>query len=425
MLIDMEYSTEHIILLTKQRHLETLNKLASHIDFVEILGAIIHQLQTERGASCLYLASGGKRFGQERSDIIAQNTTLPHHFGEALRLHLDCSAANAQQLNLVSWILLGFEQLTALRRAVTLLKVSFPECLKAYSQLINNFIALIFEITDNTLNSKISAYLVALYNLVHGKEYAGQERAVGAYMFGSGLVDATLQAKLIALIELQDRHFDLFNQFATAPHQASWSAFEKSALQVQHQALRQQLLKSKPDATLEPQSGQVWFDTCSQRLTRIWEMQQTFMQMMKQRLLQLQTTAQQELESTRHALDALQKQRDQHMPLHADDFKLSAPLEHAFAFMQVQDHSVYPIESIMALLQQQSQQIAEIEIELSETKQALSERKHIERAKGLLMQQQGFSEVEAYKWLRRTAMDQNRKLIEVAENVIQLYRQRA
>ncbi len=420
----MEPSTEHIILLTKQRHLETLDELAVHIDFVEILGAIIHQLQIERGASCLYLASAGTRFGHERSDIIAQNHQLPHQFGDALRLHLDCDSANAQQLNLISWILLGFEQLTALRHAVTLLKVSFPDCLKAYSELIHNFIALIFEITDNTLNSTISAYLVALYNLVHGKEYAGQERAVGAYMFGSGHIDPAHQAKLAGLIELQERHFELYTQFATSPHQATWLALEQSPLQAQHQSLRQPLLKNKAGAVLEAQVGQVWFETCSERLTRIWEIQQSFMQMMKKRLLLLQAQAQQELVSTRHTLQRLQVQQNGRQPLQANDFKLSAPVAHAFAFMQAQEQIAYPIESIMALLQQQSQQIAEIEMELSETKQALSERKHIERAKGMLMQQQDMSEVEAYKWLRRTAMDQNRKLVEVAENVIQLCRQR-
>jgi len=31
-------------------------------------------------------------------------------------------------------------------------------------------------------------------------------------------------------------------------------------------------------------------------------------------------------------------------------------------------------------------------------------------------------EVEAYKWMRKTAMDQNRKLIDVAENIIALHR---
>ena len=78
------------------------------------------------------------------------------------------------------------------------------------------------------------------------------------------------------------------------------------------------------------------------------------------------------------------------------------------------------MESIVYLLQEQSQQIAKIENELSDTKKALAERKQIERAKGLIMSKMGLSEVDAYKELRRTAMEQNRKIIEVAENILSL-----
>ncbi|MEO1459551.1 MAG: ANTAR domain-containing protein [Pseudomonadota bacterium] len=52
--------------------------------------------------------------------------------------------------------------------------------------------------------------------------------------------------------------------------------------------------------------------------------------------------------------------------------------------------------------------------ELEATKAALAERKMVDRAKGLLMAAKGLSEEEAYLLLRRTAMDQGRKIGEVA-----------
>jgi two-component system, response regulator / RNA-binding antiterminator len=56
--------------------------------------------------------------------------------------------------------------------------------------------------------------------------------------------------------------------------------------------------------------------------------------------------------------------------------------------------------------------------ELSETKLKLAERKVIERAKGLLMERHHCSEDEAYKKLRRLAMDKNLKLSEVAQRML-------
>lgn len=56
--------------------------------------------------------------------------------------------------------------------------------------------------------------------------------------------------------------------------------------------------------------------------------------------------------------------------------------------------------------------------ELTETKRALEERKLIDRAKGLLMKAKSCSEDEAYALLRKAAMDQGRKISEVAAALV-------
>lgn len=56
--------------------------------------------------------------------------------------------------------------------------------------------------------------------------------------------------------------------------------------------------------------------------------------------------------------------------------------------------------------------------ELAATKRALEERKTIDRAKGMLMKLRGLTEDQAYAALRKAAMDQNRKLSEVAEALV-------
>lgn len=56
--------------------------------------------------------------------------------------------------------------------------------------------------------------------------------------------------------------------------------------------------------------------------------------------------------------------------------------------------------------------------ELEETRGELENRKVIDRAKGLLMRSRGLSEDEAYALLRRTAMNQNRKIAEIAQSLV-------
>jgi len=56
--------------------------------------------------------------------------------------------------------------------------------------------------------------------------------------------------------------------------------------------------------------------------------------------------------------------------------------------------------------------------ELADARSQLTDRKAIDRAKGLLMQRQGLSEDEAYARLRKTAMDKGLKLGEVAQRIL-------
>jgi response regulator NasT len=56
--------------------------------------------------------------------------------------------------------------------------------------------------------------------------------------------------------------------------------------------------------------------------------------------------------------------------------------------------------------------------ELAEAKSALEERKTIERAKGILMKMRGLSEEEAFTLLRQTAMNEKKKMSEIAQSVV-------
>lgn len=56
--------------------------------------------------------------------------------------------------------------------------------------------------------------------------------------------------------------------------------------------------------------------------------------------------------------------------------------------------------------------------ELEATRRALEERKLVDRAKGILMRARGLSEDEAYALLRKTAMDQKKKIAEVAAALV-------
>lgn len=56
--------------------------------------------------------------------------------------------------------------------------------------------------------------------------------------------------------------------------------------------------------------------------------------------------------------------------------------------------------------------------ELEEAKGELESRKLIDRAKGILMKTRGLSEAEAYALLRKTAMNESRRIADIAQSLI-------
>lgn len=87
----------------------------------------------------------------------------------------------------------------------------------------------------------------------------------------------------------------------------------------------------------------------------------------------------------------------------------------AYVAHGISAQDIAPILRVAALRYAEYRQLRK---ELKDTQNALSERKQIEKAKGILMRDLQIDEAEAYRRMRRLAMDKGKKLGEIAEMVI-------
>jgi response regulator NasT len=76
------------------------------------------------------------------------------------------------------------------------------------------------------------------------------------------------------------------------------------------------------------------------------------------------------------------------------------------------------IKTILDLCISRFNAFARLQGELDRTRSALEERKVIDRAKGILMKAKNLTEEQAYALMRKTAMNENKKIAEVAQSVI-------
>jgi len=79
------------------------------------------------------------------------------------------------------------------------------------------------------------------------------------------------------------------------------------------------------------------------------------------------------------------------------------------------------LKSIFSLAVARFEEMRGLKAKLVETQRALSDRKIIDRAKGILMEINGVTEDQAYKKLRSMAMSGNLKIVQVAKNVILMH----
>jgi response regulator NasT len=77
------------------------------------------------------------------------------------------------------------------------------------------------------------------------------------------------------------------------------------------------------------------------------------------------------------------------------------------------------LEAAITITMQRFEQFRALRHESGELRRALEDRKVIERAKGILMKRTGLDEEQAFRRLRKMARDQNLKLAEAAQRVIQ------
>src|SRR5262247_2425785 len=76
------------------------------------------------------------------------------------------------------------------------------------------------------------------------------------------------------------------------------------------------------------------------------------------------------------------------------------------------------VRAILDLCISRFNAFSRLQNELERARSALDDRKVIDRAKGILMQARKLSEEDAYALMRRTAMNENKKVVEIAQSIV-------
>ena len=102
----------------------------------------------------------------------------------------------------------------------------------------------------------------------------------------------------------------------------------------------------------------------------------------------------------------------------SDDEAIAASIDAGVSSYVVDGLAPHRIRPILDLAVRRFNAFARLQADLAEAQGKLAERDAIDRAKRILMDSRGFTEPQAYAELRKTAMNQGRRIAEIAEAVL-------
>lgn len=417
----MQLTVSNILLTAKQHEIAELKRLSTKAQLVGVIGHLVHALQSERGASSIYLASSGCRFDATRRQLIEESESIERTLRGAFEEQMaNASFGDARQFSLMAWVLLGLDSLPAFRQQVANRELTPEQAVVAISRLIAGLVSLIFEVTDAVLDPVISRSLVALFHFIQGKEHAGQERAVGALSFASGVADGRHQQRIHHLIDAQERCLQVFQEFASDAAREQWRIAFDTMADGRIERYRRILLSVAPGVALDSNHSDEWFDCCTVRLNCMWDVQKFLVGELLDRCAQLIEHAERDLTDATGMLEDLKSHPPASTFLVDRFFSPEEKIDVALKIMPGQGIDGGLDDSLVEMLLAQSDRLARVEGELETARRALNERKIIERAKGLLMARLNIAEDAAYKMLRQTSMDQKRPMVDIAEAMLTL-----
>lgn len=399
-------TARHFTDLARETAIAELSGLLQTGRMINRVSQLIDALQLERGTSNIWLSSDGRLFDRERG------ARTRHALQARQEADIELAAlaqrqpqiGGARLFNRAARALTALETLPALREGISRKTLEPSAAMSGFNEVIRQLLSLIFDATEPA----VSRAMIALFSFMQGKELAGQERALGAAGFACGAFGDAERLKLTTLIEGQNRCFATFSQFAAEGVMQRWAAHRFDNAEFERLS-RIACTQPHPDIAGE-ESALRWFALHTRRMNEFKQVQSALEAAL--------------MDSCRAAIRQAERQEvppaSPHPATEDGAFQLViSPLEETPPGALTTDFlSPQLSRSVLSLAQQQSLRLQQLGQELATLRAGVEERKVIDQAKTLLIRHRNLSEEQAYQTLRTMAMNQNKRLVEIAAAIL-------
>ena len=253
------------VLAERQATVSELRQLSQVAQITTRISNLVHELQRERGASAVFVGSGGKQLVQE----LPAQRKITDERRAALRAVLqgfDAERVGGQFGKLLQQALGAVDQLDAKREQITALKIPAADSNAYFTGTIRQLLDVGNESAKIVTNAEVATALSGYVYFSEAKERAGQERANGAPGFAAGKFDAAQFRRFSDVVVEQRIYFRLFNNFATAAEKDFFAQTVKGETTTEVERMRGVALDAGPGNSLQGIEGAYWYRMTTGRI---------------------------------------------------------------------------------------------------------------------------------------------------------------
>ncbi|MEM7274030.1 MAG: nitrate- and nitrite sensing domain-containing protein [Actinomycetota bacterium] len=236
-------------------------------DLSVLVGNLLHETQKERGATALYVSSGGERFVDElpaQHDATDGPRAALVTFIEANRADLPTAVVDAAAPALDNLEVLETRRATALA-----LEAPTGELIAWYTGMNSSLLDAVAATATSTSDAQLRNDVLAYVTFLNAKERTGIERAQLSSVFANDGFAPGQFATVVSLIATQNAYLALLEDIANPEVLAFYET--RQADPIVAEVARLEAIALETDTTAEGFDGfgvepEVWFETITQRI---------------------------------------------------------------------------------------------------------------------------------------------------------------
>lgn len=233
------------------------NYVSSSITNSVRMNSLISALQAERGASGVYLASKGQRFGDRLKQLRVQSDE---------KLQIVAALSQPELLSLKQQL----DAVLELRNLIDSLIISNTESAERYTSLIKSMIAVNHQLEANVPHRDMARELATLNQFIEMKELAGRDRALLGLVFSRGSFNSDLLTKYSDNFGAYNALTENFTRLLSTERLDDWKKLVLQNSFSEVVKLQQLAFNAPLEAPLHVDDG-LWFDIATKRLADMTE----------------------------------------------------------------------------------------------------------------------------------------------------------